>query len=70
LYSSKKIERVLIQLGFKLISQKGSHDKFKNETGRIVILPMNRREIPIGTLKSILRQMGISHEDSKRLLDK
>lgn len=53
------------QLGFKLVSQKGSHGKFKNETGGIVILPMNKREIPIGTFKSILRQIGISHEDFK-----
>ncbi len=70
LYSSKEIEYVLSQLNFKLVSQKGSHGKFKSETERIVILPMNKKEIPIGTFKSILKQLGISHEDFKRLLKK
>ncbi len=68
LHSSKEIEYVLTKLNFKLVSQKGSHGKFKNEAGRIVILPVNKKEIPIGTFKSILRQMEISHEDFKRLL--
>ena len=59
---------MLTRLSFKLTSQKGSHGKFKNETGKIVILPMNKKEIPMGTFKSILRQIEISHEDFKRLL--
>jgi predicted RNA binding protein YcfA (HicA-like mRNA interferase family) len=33
LHSSKEIEYVLTQLNFKLVSQKGSHGKFKNEAG-------------------------------------
>ncbi|HWP93789.1 MAG TPA: type II toxin-antitoxin system HicA family toxin [Thermodesulfobacteriota bacterium] len=70
LYSSKEIERVLNRLDFKLISQKGSHGKFKGKTGRIVILPMNKKEIPLGTFKSLLRQIGISHEDFTQILEK
>lgn len=69
LYSSNDIEIVLRKLGFKLISQKGSHGKFKDETGKIVILPMNKKEIPMGTFRSILKQMGVSYKEFKELLD-
>lgn len=61
-YSSKEIETVLGKLGFDFVSQAGSHGKFRNMAGRVVILPMNKREIPQGTLRSILRQMGVSIE--------
>ena len=60
LYSSDYIKRILEKLGFVYICQKGSHGKFKNNDGRVVILPMNKREIPMGTFRSILRQAGIS----------
>ena len=51
LYSSMDIEKVLLSIGFSLISQKGSHGKFKNQKGSTVIVPMNRKEIPIGTFE-------------------
>ncbi len=62
LYSSEIIRKVLQKIGFLLVSQKGSHAKFRNHTGRTVILPMNKKEIPIGTFRSILRQAGIDTE--------
>jgi predicted RNA binding protein YcfA (HicA-like mRNA interferase family) len=58
-YSSKEIETVLKKIGFNFVSQKGSHGKFKNDKGNTVILPMNKREIPYGTFRSILKQAGI-----------
>ena len=60
MYSSDHIQKTLERLGFAFICQKGSHGKFKNNQGRVVILPMNKREIPIGTFKSILRQARVS----------
>jgi len=68
LYSSKEVETVLRRLGFSFVSQKGSHGKFRHPSGRVVILPMGRREIPMGTMRSILRQMGISEEEFRRIL--
>lgn len=41
LYSSKEIEKVLLKLNFQLISQKGSHGKYKNKSGCAVILVMS-----------------------------
>jgi predicted RNA binding protein YcfA (HicA-like mRNA interferase family) len=64
LLSSREIIRILEQNGFTFISQKGSHKKFKKEN-RIVIVPDPKKEIPRGTLSSIMRQAGIDKEDFK-----
>ena len=69
LYSSKEIEKVLVSIGFSFISQKGSHGKFKNPKGKIVILPMNRKEIPIGTFKSILKQSELSNLEFEQIIN-
>jgi predicted RNA binding protein YcfA (HicA-like mRNA interferase family) len=60
--SSEKIIKVLLSQGFLLKSQKGSHQKFSNGE-RTVIVPAGRKEIPIGTLKSISRQSGLDYEN-------
>jgi predicted RNA binding protein YcfA (HicA-like mRNA interferase family) len=62
--SSKEIIRVLKRNGFSFVSQKGSHKKFKKET-RIVIVPDPKKEIPMGTFFSIIRQSGINKEEFK-----
>lgn len=67
LYSSKEIEAVLLKLGFVFKSQKGSHGKFKQSDGRIVVLPMNKKEIPIGTFRSILKQVNVSLQEFEKL---
>jgi predicted RNA binding protein YcfA (HicA-like mRNA interferase family) len=60
--SAEKIMKVLLSQGFLLKSQKGSHQKFSNGE-RTVIVPAGRKEIPIGTLKSISRQSGLDYEN-------
>lgn len=65
LYSSEHIVRVLFRFGFQLISQKGSHQKFR-KTGnptRTVIVPAGQKVTPVGTFRSILRQSGLREED-------
>ena len=58
LYSSNQIIKVLQGKGFIYISQKGSHVKFRKSDKKTltVIIPANKKEIPYGTFKSILRQ--------------
>ena len=63
LYSSNQISNVLKKFNFQLISQKGSHGKFKNSSGKTVILPMNKKEIPKGTFNSILKQANITQKE-------
>lgn len=65
LYSSSHIAKVLQKMGFIYVSQKGSHVKFHKHSGNstlTVILPANRKEIPFGTFKSILRQSGLEEK--------
>ncbi|MBI1812611.1 type II toxin-antitoxin system HicA family toxin [Candidatus Peregrinibacteria bacterium] len=64
LYSSRYIQKVLERHGFSVVSQKGSHIKFRKvcEETLTVILPANRKEIPHGTFRSILRQSRLSVE--------
>jgi len=45
-----------------LVSQRGSHQKYHKE-GFTVIVPAPRKEIPIGTFRSIVRQAGLSVND-------
>lgn len=63
-YSSDDIIKVLHRKGFVFISQKGSHMKFqKTNPSLTVIVPAGRKEIPIGTFRSILRQSKLKNED-------
>jgi predicted RNA binding protein YcfA (HicA-like mRNA interferase family) len=64
LYSSDYIIKILLQNGFVFISQKGSHKKYR-KTGvptLTVIVPADRKEIPVGTFRSILKQSGLQAE--------
>lgn len=65
LYSSDYIVKVLRKKGFVYISQKGSHIKYRKsgKTKLTVIIPAERKEIPVGTFKSILRQSHLVEED-------
>jgi len=65
LYSSNQIVKVLLGKGFDCISQKGSHVKFRKVSDSLltVIVPANRKEIPYGTFKSILRQSQLTEDD-------
>jgi predicted RNA binding protein YcfA (HicA-like mRNA interferase family) len=61
--SSSEVIRVLEEHGFTFVSQRGSHTKYKNVTGRIAIMPHPKKELPIGTTRSIIRQAGLTPED-------
>jgi predicted RNA binding protein YcfA (HicA-like mRNA interferase family) len=59
----------LNKTGFYFVSQKGSHAKYKNAAGKIVILPMAKKEIPSGTFYSILKQADLSLRDFEKYLN-
>lgn len=54
--NADEIERILQKYEFKLISQRGSHRKWRNFEAEIqVIVPYHKgRDLPIGTLRNIL----------------
>ena len=59
------VKRKLLAAGFIETCQRGSHVKFVRavpEGLRSVILP-SHRELAVGTLRSILRQAGLTSDD-------
>jgi len=64
--SGKRLVRALKRLGFVQVSQRGSHVKLRRDS-RIVIVPMHS-SIATGTLRSILRQAGLTEDELKAAL--
>ncbi len=59
-WTFRDIEKFLKLKGFINIGARGSHYYFKKDNKNLVVVPMHgSRAIPIGTLKSIIRQSGI-----------
>jgi len=61
----REVKRKLEAVGFVEVGQKGSHVKFAKQTDegmRTAIVPRHR-EIAVGTLRSILRQAGLSPDE-------
>ncbi|MEH1872532.1 type II toxin-antitoxin system HicA family toxin [Nostoc sp.] len=50
------VESILQRYGFELVSQKGSHRKWRNIERQLqVIVPYHKsRDLPIGTLRNIM----------------
>jgi predicted RNA binding protein YcfA (HicA-like mRNA interferase family) len=61
LHSSAAIVKVLESQGFEFVSQRGSHAKYRKQgpPKLTVIVPAARKEIPLGTFRSIVRQSGL-----------
>jgi predicted RNA binding protein YcfA (HicA-like mRNA interferase family) len=63
--SSDEVVKVLRRHDFVLVSQKGSHAKYRkvgNPT-RTVIVPMGRKNLRVGTFHSIVEQAGLTEYD-------
>ncbi|WP_373838619.1 type II toxin-antitoxin system HicA family toxin [Methanospirillum sp.] len=65
-YESKEVIRKVIKAGYVLKRHgKGSHDIYYNsEIKRYVTIPNHQgQSIPIGTIRAIIRAMGLSNEE-------
>lgn len=67
--SGKEVIAALSHAGFVKVSQKGSHVKVRHKDGRQAIIPLHDELAP-GTLRSVLKQAGISVEEFRKLLSK
>jgi predicted RNA binding protein YcfA (HicA-like mRNA interferase family) len=66
----REIKRRLEAAGFVEAGQRGSHVKFARRSGEVVdtaIVP-KKREVPVGTLRSILSQAHVSPDDCDNLV--
>jgi predicted RNA binding protein YcfA (HicA-like mRNA interferase family) len=65
----RQVERRLKAAGFVPVASHGSHVKFLRESSsgsRTVVVPRHR-EIAVGTLRSIVRQAGLTIEEFEAL---
>jgi predicted RNA binding protein YcfA (HicA-like mRNA interferase family) len=62
-----EVIRILQRYDFTLVSQRGSHQKWRNQnTGKQVIVPNHKgKDLPIGTLNSIIDGSGIPENEFK-----
>lgn len=65
--SGSEAVQALREVGFLRVSQRGSHVKLRNAAGRTAIVPLHRELAP-GTLRSILRQAGLSLDEFVKLV--
>ncbi|MBI2909679.1 MAG: type II toxin-antitoxin system HicA family toxin [Chloroflexi bacterium] len=60
----KAIARLLESRGFILDRIVGSHHVYRHaQTGRTVVVPFHKGDLPTGTLHMILKDAGISREE-------
>jgi predicted RNA binding protein YcfA (HicA-like mRNA interferase family) len=58
--NSTDIIKQLQAAGWEHVSTKGSHHKYRNPvTGKSVIVPHPKKDLPIGTAKAILKQANL-----------
>jgi predicted RNA binding protein YcfA (HicA-like mRNA interferase family) len=62
-----EVINILQKHGFVFVSQRGSHQKWRNQnTGKQVIIPSHKgKELPLGTLRSIISGSGIPEDEFK-----
>jgi predicted RNA binding protein YcfA (HicA-like mRNA interferase family) len=64
-----EVIRRLKRAGFEVVAQRGSHVKLARATSggvRTAVVP-HHREVAAGTLRSILRQAGLSIDEFEKL---
>ena len=57
LRNSREIVKRLKEEGFELVSVRGSHHKFR-KGGITVVVPHPKKDLPVGTARSIARRVG------------
>ncbi|MBU4299157.1 type II toxin-antitoxin system HicA family toxin [Patescibacteria group bacterium] len=69
--TSKKLVKILKELGFKLDHTTGSHFIFyQPAVKRRAVVPIHSKDLPKGTLMSILRETGINKEEFEKIIRK
>jgi len=56
---AKEVIKILKSHGFIKKSQKGSHEKYFKDSKTVIIPVHGKKDLPIGTIKSIEMQSGL-----------
>ena len=68
--SAKELEKILLQIGFEIVRQKGSHRFYKHPDGRYTTIPHHSGEdISRPLIRAILREVELDTDDYIRLLN-
>lgn len=62
-YKPKEIIQILERNGFALSRTRGSHHMFRHPDGRKTVVPLHNKDLPKGTLMTIIKQSGISRDE-------
>lgn len=67
--TSKKLLKILKSLGFNIDHATGSHFiLYHSKTKRRAVVPCHTKDLPKGTIVSILKEAGITREEFESLL--
>lgn len=68
---ARKMEKLLIKLGFERVRQKGSHVFYRHPDGRTTSVPHHRgRDLARPLIKEILREIELSSDEYEEDLRK
>jgi predicted RNA binding protein YcfA (HicA-like mRNA interferase family) len=62
---SKRIVKRLLAEGFERVAVKGSHHKFRKGSA-VVVVPHPKKDLPLGTARSIAQMAGWLDKDIKQ----
>ena len=69
--SAKKLEKLILQLGFEQKRQRGSHVFYRHADGRYTTLPHHAgRDLSRPLIRQILREIGLTPEEYIQHLSK
>ncbi len=71
LIDARKMEKLLLKLGFKKVRQKGSHIFYKHPDGRYTTVPHHKgRVLARPLIREILKEIEISIDEYNKYLKK
>ena len=71
LVDARKMEKVLLRLGFEKVRQKGSHAFYRHPGGRTTTVPHHKtRVLARPLIREILREIEITIDDYNKYLKK
>ena len=66
----KDLAKIAEKAGFKWVRREGSHNTFRNDEGKIIVIPDHGSHVVVRPLlKKILRDIGLSNEEYNRFLE-
>ena len=70
LIDAKRMEKLLLRLGFEKVRQKGSHAFYRHPDGRTTTLPHHKAKVLARPLiREVLREIEITVEDYNNYLE-